>query len=175
MQDTSARILQDSPIKVYEGLKPELKLRVNSHTKRLTIIRNTIDALLDIRLSLGVKKIISPTIKKTELLEIINSTKEKVADVDVKAEIDKVFEEYLPDRVLEPIIPNAKEIWNNANKNLSRLSVENKIDEALDKAMSLNDMEDAYNDQGEEKGMAFVKSDPHLKSSNNGLEINKPE
>lgn len=161
MQDTSARILEESNIRVYDGTKkPEFKVHVNPHRERINEIESTIDALMDIRLSLGVKKIISPTIKKAELLKIINNTKEKITNNEVKKEIDKVFEEYLPSKTLKPNIPSAKDIWNNTSQDVSRLGVESKIDEALN---------DAFEDNAAEKGVSMVKKDRHFKNSSDDL------
>ena len=53
-----------------------------------------LDALYDLRLSLSIKRISGPTIKKDELREMLNTIK---ADKDeaVKNALDDVFEEYL--------------------------------------------------------------------------------
>ncbi len=73
---------------------PSAKDGVNSHQERINVIKSTIDTLFDIKLSLNVKKIISPTIKRSELNKIVNAAKQRVDDL-VSKEIDKVFDEYL--------------------------------------------------------------------------------
>lgn len=147
--------------------KPNL---VNPSRTRLSEIRNTIDALLDIRLSLSVKKILSPIIKKSELIEIINNVKEKTSDEKVNEEIDKLFDEYLPNKAIKPIVPDAKDIWNK-NAPVTIAGVESKIDSQLTKdSLSLVDMEkivNNYEDKGTEKGASLVKKDVHYNSSAN--------
>ena len=87
----------------------------NPHQKRILEIENTINTLFDIRLSLSVKKIVSPFIKRSELVKIIDDVT-KDADTFVKTEIDKVFDEYLSpkkDTLLKNPMPNKKDIWDN--------------------------------------------------------------
>ena len=84
----------------------------NPHQKRILEIENTINTLFDIRLNLSVKKIVSPFIKRSELVKIIDDAT-KDADTFVKAEIDKVFDEYLSpkkDTLLKNPMPNKKDI-----------------------------------------------------------------
>ena len=91
----------------------------NPHQKRILEIENTINTLFDIRLSLSVKKIVSPFIKRSELVKIIDDVT-KDADTFVKTEIDKVFDEYLSpkkDTLLKNPMPNKKDIWDRFTNN----------------------------------------------------------
>ena len=56
--------------------------------------KELIDALLNVRLSLNVKKIVSDRIEKNELKKLIEEQTIKLQDVKVKGEIDNLFEEY---------------------------------------------------------------------------------
>lgn len=151
MQDSLARKIEEPNIKLYDGPnKPEFKVHINPHAKRVEEINDTIDALLDIRLSLSVKKIISPIIKKSELLEIVNNVKDKTIDERVNEEIDKLFEEYL------------------SRENENSVAVA-KVEAKINNGLSLEELEnlsgDNYEDKGNEKGVSLVKRDGHFNSA----------
>lgn len=122
--------------------------------KRLSpeIRDKVIDTLLDIRLTLCIKKLQKPTISKEELNKIVNESLEKAKDEKVSTEIDKVFSEYLDSKDK-----------NNKDNNLDN------------KELSVNDMEKIINgemksssfvDQGNEKGTTLIKKDNHFNSAN---------
>lgn len=154
-------ILQDSLARVFDNEKPNLKVHVNPHYEKLSLIRQKKDALLSIRLTLGIEKLSGPMITKTKLLQIIDVEKERIDDARVKSEIDNVFAEYFPVKQELPVIPTTKDIWNN-NSPVLKSSVEERINSEL---MSLNEMEDSLNGDG--PGKAKVKSDSHHRSSLN--------
>lgn len=58
----------------------------NPHQKRILEIENTINTLFDIRLNLSVKKIVSPFIKRSELVKIIEDAT-KDADTLLKQKL----------------------------------------------------------------------------------------
>ena len=58
-----------------------------------------IDALLDVRLGLSIKKIVSPTIMKSEFRKMLDDTKQKF--IEVKDAIDNVFEDYFQKKKTE--------------------------------------------------------------------------
>lgn len=95
--------------------------------------RKLIDGLLDIKLTLVIKKITSNFIKKSELKKIVDDAKEKM-DKIVAIEIDKVFDEYF--------IPMNQEQYN-----------------------------DSYNNSGQDRGKAYVKSDGHNKTRSSEANI----
>lgn len=168
MQDNLAR-------KIEEPVTPDLKVYENPHKKRIDEIEKIIDSLLDIRLTLSVKKIISPTIKKNELQKIVSDAKQKNKDEIIKQEIDKIFDEYLPNDKITPFVPTTKEIWDN-NSDVFKPGVEAKIDNTIkdlnNEKLSLEKME-TYVGEGSEKGVSKVKKDGHFKSSNNPFEMPK--
>lgn len=172
MQDNLAR-------KIEEPVAPDLKVYENPHKKRIDEIEKIIDSLLDIRLTLSVKKIISPTINKNELRKIVNDAKQKNEDEIIKQEIDKIFDEYLPNDKIIPFKTSAKEIWNN-NSDVFKPGVEAKIDNTIkdlnkelnNEKLSLEKME-TYVGEGSEKGVPKVKRDGHFKNSNNPFEMTK--
>ena len=86
--------MQDNLLRSKDANALNLVEHENPRQKRILEIENTINTLFDIRLSLSVKKIVSPFIKRSELVKIIDDAT-KDADTFVKAEIDKVFDEYL--------------------------------------------------------------------------------
>lgn len=105
-----------------------------------------IDALLDIRLTLSVKKISNKFILKSELKTILDNAKQEAQDLKVSNAIDEVFGEYFKN--------NSKPV--------------NKEDGALlsiDQMQDLIDKETGYKDTGDQKGTAFVKTDGHYNSS----------
>lgn len=103
-----------------------------------------IDALLDIRLTLSIKKLSSNFILKSEFKSILDATKVSVKDQAVSDALDDVFSEYFKKDV--------------AKDNKSS-------------ALSIGDMEKIINDNinyGEEKtqtGISYVKTDAHHKPS----------
>ncbi len=109
-----------------------------------------IDALLDIRLTLSVKKLTSDFIKKTELKTILDDAKQKAQNLEIGKEIDKVFAEYFETG------PKAA----NLQDDLSVEQLQKVIDNASD---------NAYQESGDIKGRAFVKTDGYHRS---GGEIN---
>ena len=136
-----------------------LVVHENPHPKRILEIENTINTLFGIRLNLSVKKIVSPFIKRSELVKIIDDAT-KDADTFVKAEIDKVFDEYLSpkkDTLLKNPMPNAKDIWNNVQRDNDIISISNAEAKANDKSLSLEEMiNDAFKDAGREKGSSKI-------------------
>ena len=99
-----------------------------------------IDALLEIRLSLSVRKIVSPTIMKSEFKKILDGTKEKFAEVSIA--LDGVFEQYFPKRQEGKIMFNS--FPPNSNDNINE-----------------------YEEGGNKKGVSLVKRDNnHFNSSN---------
>lgn len=170
MQDDLAR-------KIEEPVVPDLKVYENPHKKRIDEIEKIIDSLLDIRLTLSVKKIISPTIKKNELQKIVSDAKQKNEDEIIKQEIDKIFDEYLPNDKILPFKTSAKEIWDN-NSDVFKPGVEAKLDNTISnlnsEKLTLEQMGNAsYVGEGAEKGISKVKRDGHFKSSNNPFEMPK--
>lgn len=170
MQDNLAR-------KIEEPVVPDLKVYENPHKKRIDEIEKIIDSLLDIRLTLSVKKIISPTINKNELRKIVNDAKQKNEDEIIKQEIDKIFDEYLPNDKIIPFKNTSKEIWDN-NSVVFKPGVEAKIDGTIkklnDEKLSLEQMENvSYIGEGAENGISKVKRDGHFKNSNNPFEMPK--
>lgn len=109
-----------------------------------------IDALLDIRLTLSVKKLTSDVIMKSELKVIIDEAKQKAQNLEVGSEIDKVFAEYFE--------PGSK----NPDKKES-LSVE-QMQSVID--------DNVYEDLGGEKGRAFVKNDGYHRSGGGESDMN---
>lgn len=96
-----------------------------------------IDALLDVRLGLSIKKIVSPTIMKSEFRKMLDDTKQKF--IEVKDALDNVFEEYFSKKKTENNVINFAEF---AKKE-----------------------EPVYEETGMEKGSALVKRDGHFNSS----------
>lgn len=143
--------MQDNLLKSKDANALNLVVHENPHQKRIIEIENTINTLFDIRLSLSVKKIVSPFIKKGELVKIIDDAT-KDADAFVKAEIDKVFDEYLS--------PKHDASLNNF------VSVSNVEAKANDKSLSLEEMiNDAFKDAGGEKGSSKSLNNGHFKNT----------
>lgn len=143
--------MQDNLLKSKDANALNLVEHENPHQKRIIEIENTINTLFDIRLSLSVKKIVSPFIKRSELVKIIDDTT-KDADAFVKAEIDKVFDEYLS--------PKHDVSLNNF------VSVSNVEAKANDKSLSLEEMiNDAFKDVGREKGSSKSLNNGHFKNT----------
>lgn len=143
--------MQDNLLRKEDTNALNLVVHENPHQKRILEIENTINTLFDIRLSLSVKKIVSPFIKRSELVKIIDDTT-KDADAFVKAEIDKVFDEYLS--------PKHDVSLNNF------VSVSNVEAKANDKSLSLEEMiNDAFKDAGREKGSSKSLNNGHFKNT----------
>lgn len=112
-----------------EGLKntmEELKLR-NS------VIQRTIDTLLDIRLTLTVRRLIDKTINSIKFKEIVDKAKLN-ADEKVKKEIDNTFDYYF-----------------NKNNNPKLFEVENDSDGII----KFDETKESFKD-GESKGRALT-------------------
>ena len=161
-------LVQDNLLRSKDINALNLVVHENPHQKRILEIENTINALFDIRLSLSVKKIVSPFIKRSELVKMIDDAT-KDADTFVKAEIDKVFDEYLSpkkDTLLKNPMPNAKDIWNNVQRDNDIVSVSNAEAKANDKSLSLEEMiNDAFKDAGGEKGSSKSLNNGHFKNT----------
>lgn len=144
-------LMQDNLLRKEDTNALNLVVHENPHQKRILEIENTINTLFDIRLSLSVKKIVSPFIKRSELVKIIDDAT-KDADTFVKAEIDKVFDEYLS--------PKHDASLNNF------VSVSNVEAKANDKSLSLEEMiNDAFKDAGREKGSSKSLNNGHFKNT----------
>ncbi len=143
--------MQDNLLRKEDTNALNLVVHENPHQKRILGIENTINTLFDIRLSLSVKRIVSPFIKRSELVKIIDDAT-KDADTFVKAEIDKVFDEYLS--------PKHDASLNNF------VSVSNVEAKANDKSLSLEEMiNDAFKDAGREKGSSKSLNNGHFKNT----------
>ena len=62
--------------------------RTQSFTSRL------IDSLLDIRLTLSVKRLTSQYINRQDLKKVLNDAKQRAEDIKINEEIDKLFDSY---------------------------------------------------------------------------------
>ena len=62
--------------------------RTQSFTSRL------IDSLLDIRLTLSVKRLTSQYINRQDLKKVLNDAKQRAEDIKINEEIDKLFNSY---------------------------------------------------------------------------------
>ena len=105
-----------------------------------------IDALLDIRLTLTNKKLVSDYIKKSEFKKILSDEKHIVQDNYVSLAIDDLFKEYF----------EIKPSMTNDNESLSINQMENIIDNEI------------YQDSGNGKGRSLIKTDGHYKTSAEG-------
>ena len=65
---------------LYQQEKTKLNVYENPHAKRIKEIENTIDCLLDIRLELSIKKLLSNVISKFELTSIVDKAKQNTKD-----------------------------------------------------------------------------------------------
>ncbi len=143
--------MQDNLLRKEDTNALNLVVHENPHKKRILEIENTIDTLFDIRLNLSVKKIVSPFIKRSELVKIIDDATKDV-DTFVKSEIDKVFDEYLS--------PKHDASLNNF------VSVSNIEAKANDESLSLEEMlNDAFKDAGREKGSSKSLNNGHFKNT----------
>ena len=109
-----------------------------------------LEALYSIRLELCTQKIIAPTIKKTKLEEIINSSKKNITDKIVSQEIDKLFEEYFIATKNEPV--------SNMINNL-----DSKIDEKNKEALNNSLSNDNENGKTSEKGYSKILHSSYFK------------
>lgn len=127
-------------IKDYSTLKKTPNNRTN---------QDIIDRLLNIRLSLKIKKLVSPTISRNDLKKMVDD-EVKGTNKEVKDAINNVFEEYFPKEHLTSTI----------NESL----VNEKIGGELESRISLTDMgSQANNDYSDnagsnQKGRAYVKN-----------------
>lgn len=102
-----------------------------------------IDALLDVRLTLSIKKITSDFIRKSEFKKILDDVKEKTQELEVKNALDEVFSEYF----------NKNQVTNLKDESLSIEQMKDTIDE------------ETYQDSSNNKGRSFVKTDVQHKSA----------
>lgn len=127
--------------------------RIENLKKRNEVILTTIDTLLDIRLTLTVRKLIDKTIAKLEFKKIIDNAKIKHNNL-VRKEIDNAFEDYFP--------------VNKKNVDSDKKSESMAFDEMQD---SLN-KEKSFEDKGEEKGKALSFNNGRF-SNNNSSDLPK--
>lgn len=120
--------------------------RIENLKKRNEVILTTIDTLLDIRLTLTVRKLIDKMIAKLELKKIVDNAKSKLIDL-VRKEIDEAFKDYFP--------------VNEESKDSNSMT----FDEMKD---SLNNFED----KGEERGKALSFNNGRF-SNNNSSDLPK--
>ncbi len=59
-----------------------------------TFTSRLIDSLLDIRLTLSVKRLTSEYINKQELKKVLDDAKQRAEDIKINEEIDKLFDSY---------------------------------------------------------------------------------
>lgn len=130
-------------------------LYINPHQKRIVEIRKTIDALLDIRLSLSISKLGGNTISISKLNEILNEQKEKEKDELVSKEIDELFKDIIPITKDAAISMVDKEIEKQT------LSLEE-----LEKEMKSSYKES----EGNDKGIARTLNNGHFKKENDNKE-----
>ena len=95
-------------------------------------INALIDALFDIRLSLSIKRITSPTIKKDELRNLVDNTKNDKNEA-VRNALDEVFEVYL-----------GKENIKQSNLSNNKYTIED-IDRIIDKKIRYEQEEELKN------------------------------
>lgn len=125
--------------------------RIENLKKRNEVILTTIDTLLDIRLTLTVRKLIDKMIAKLELKKIVDNAKAKLSDL-VRKEIDEAFKDYFPVPV------------NVASADSNSMT----FDEMKD---SLN-KEKNFEDKGEERGKALSFNNGRF-SNNNSSDLPK--
>lgn len=59
-----------------------------------TFTSRLIDSLLDIRLTLSVKRLTSEYINRQDLKKVLNDAKQRAEDIKINEEIDKLFDSY---------------------------------------------------------------------------------
>lgn len=127
--------------------------KIENLKKRNETILTTIDTLLDIRLTLTVRKLIDKTIAKLEFKKIIDNAKTKHNNL-VRKEIDNAFEDYFP------------------------VNEKNVDSDKKSKSMTFDEMQDLFNkeknfeDKGEEKGKALSFNNGRF-SNNNSSDLPK--
>lgn len=114
--------------------------RIENLKKRNEVILTTIDTLLDIRLTLTVRKLIDKMIAKLEFKKIVDNAKTKLSDL-VRREIDDAFKDYF---------------------SINKKSKSMTFDEMKD---SLN-KENNFEDKGEEKGKALSFNNGRFSNNN---------
>lgn len=125
-----------------------IKLQNNTNVLSSDERKKVIDSLLDIRLSLSIKKITKKTISKAELKNIIDDAKQKTESNTVKDEIDKVFDEYF-------VSKKEERTESNENKSLSIEEMENIVNSKIN-----------FKEEGNAiTGNSLVKRDNHFNSS----------
>lgn len=125
-----------------------IKLQNNTNVLSSDERKKVIDSLLDIRLSLSIKKITKKTISKDELKNIIDDSKQKTESNKVKLEIDKVFDEYF-------VSKKEERTESNENKSLSIEEMENIVNSKIN-----------FKEEGNAiRGTSLVKRDSHFNSS----------
>ncbi len=112
--------------------------------KNLSFKSELIDALLDIRITLSIKRITSEFIKKSELKNIIDEAK-KQKEKEVIEAIDDVFSEYF----------ETKNIVNNETNNLPIEEVLSSMDNQI------------HQDSGGKNGISLVKADKNHRTGEN--------
>ena len=120
--------------------------RIENLKKRNEVILTTIDTLLDIRLTLTVRKLIDKMIAKLELKKIVDNAKAKLIDI-VRKEIDEAFKDYFP------VYEESKD----------------------SNSMTFDEMKDSLNnfeDKGEERGKALSFNNGRF-SNNNSSDLPK--
>lgn len=118
--------------------------------EKLSFRSKLIDALLDIRLTLSIKKIKSDFIMKSELKRILDDTKQNAQNIEISNAIDDVFAEYFK-KENKPTVQD---------QSLSIGQMESLIDEA-------------YKDSGGKDGRSFVKTDGYHRSGARETSINQ--
>lgn len=167
--------LNNTMVKDYETPKlfePQIEIKNQSvddnsiHRKNIFIINSTISALMGIKTKLFERKKLSSTITKQEFSEMVNSAKEIANNVSVSKRLDEIFEEYMPVKQELPSNDKTSNMINNQMPNMIS-EVESKTDAAIiNEIESKASSEDEYKD-GENKGVAYRKSDGHFKSNPN--------
>ena len=147
--------MQDNLLRSKDANALNLVVHENPHQKRILEIENTINTLFDI-------------IFFHISFHLINDVTKDV-DAFVKAEIDKVFDEYLSPKketLLKNPMPNKEDIWNNVQRDNDIVSVSNAEAKANDKSLSLEEMiNDAFKDAGREKGSSKSLNNGHFKNT----------
>ena len=125
-----------------------IKLQNNTNVLSSVERKKVIDSLLDIRLSLSIKKITKKTISKAELKNIIDDAKQKTESNIVRDEIDKVFDEYF-------VSKKEERTESNENKSLSIEEMENIVNSKIN-----------FKEEGNAiTGNSLIKRDNHFNSS----------
>lgn len=118
---------------------------------KITYRSKLIDSLLNIRLSLSIKKISGDYIKRSELKKIIDE-ENKINDDKVKDAINEIFDEFL--------VVNPKEIKNETDTKSQDISL------SIEQMESLIREQENYSDGANNKGNSIVKRTSYFNSSN---------